>query len=209
MFRRLLPKEVCFFEYFEQHAAITIQACREFSALVKDGADINLRASRIKDIEHNADNITHRCVEELNKTFITPIDRVDIHQLIKTMDDIVDSVDACTSRMALYELTEMRVETQQMADILLQASLEIEAAVKELRNLRDVKDLETRLVSIHHLENEGDQILRAALTRLFKEEEDQPIKVIKWKEVFERLEKATDRCEEVANIIEKIVIEAS
>jgi hypothetical protein len=209
MFGSLLPKEVCFFDYFEKHAAMTINACRAFLELT-EGKKENIaeEAARIKEIEHQADNLTHRCIEELNKTFITPIDRVDIHQLIKRLDDIIDSVDAATSRIALYELVEMRPEAQQLASVLLRAMMEIELALKGLRKIKNVESIKEQLIAIHERENEGDAILRAALTRLFKEE-DRPIMVIKWKEIFERLEKATDRCEEVANIIEKIVIEAS
>jgi hypothetical protein len=209
MFRGLLPKEICFFDYFEQHAGMMIEACKEFQALAEGKVvDHATQASRIKEIEHQADNLTHRCIEELNKTFITPIDRVDIHQLIKHLDDIIDSVDACTSRIALYELTEMRSEAVQLAEVLLEAATEIEVALKGLRHLGNAALIKEKLIRIHKLENDGDAILRAALSRLFKEE-DRPILVMKWKEVFERLEKATDRCEEVANIIEKIVIEAS
>lgn len=208
MFRSLLPREVCFFDYFEQHAAMSVQACNEFLALVQGKADNVTQAARLKDIEHQADDLTHRCIEELNKTFITPIDRVDIHMLIKRLDDIMDSMDAAASRMALYELVEMRPEAQQMAEVLLKAIQEIQIALKGLRSLKNTDVIKEKLISIHQLENDGDAILRAALSRLFKEEE-RPILVMKWKEIFERLEKATDRCEDVANLIEKIVIEAS
>jgi predicted phosphate transport protein (TIGR00153 family) len=204
----MLPKEVCFFDYFEQHATLAIEACRAFHALM-NGAEGRAQATRIKDIEHQADDLTHRCIEELNKTFITPIDRVDIHQLIKRLDDIVDAVDASASRLTLYELTEMRAEAKDLADVLLKAVTEIAEALKSLRHINDVNAIKKSLILVHQYENEGDAILRTALVRLFKEEEQRPVLVIKWKEIFERLERATDRCEEVANIIEKIVIEAS
>jgi hypothetical protein len=204
----MLPRKVCFFDYFEQLAVMIIQACEAFRDLTEGKADNVEQAGRIKDIEHQADNLTHKCIEEINKTFITPIDRVDIHSLIKRLDDIVDSVDACASRIMLYEITEMRPEAMQLAEVLVKAAHEIEVALKGLRNLKNAPVIEEKLIAIHQLENDGDTILRAALMRLFKEE-DSAIQVIKWKEIFERLEKATDRCEDVANIIEKIVIEAS
>lgn len=209
MFRRLLPKEVCFFTYFEQHAALTIEACQAFLALTQSSTDSAAQASRIKDVEHQGDEVTHRCIEELNKTFITPIDRVDIHQLIKRLDDILDAVDATASRLTLYELTEIRPEAQQLAEVLVKATTRLEAALKNLRRVSETDGIKEHLIAVHQLENDGDTILRAALARLFKEEEGQPVLVIKWKEIFERLERATDRCEEVANIIEKIMIEAS
>lgn len=209
MFRRLLPREVGFFDYFEELARLSTEACQAFLELTEGMSDHPAQAARIKDIEHRADDVTHTCIGELNKTFITPIDRVDIHQLIKRIDDIVDAVDSCTSRIAVYELSEMRPEAGQLARVLLRASIDIEEALKGLRNLKRSDGITERLIAIHQHENEGDAILRAALARLFKEEHDNPILVIKWKEIFERLERATDRCEEVANIIEKIVIEAS
>ena len=208
MFRRMLPRKVCFFDYFEQLAVMIIQACEAFRDLTEGKTDNVAQAARIKDIEHQADTLTHKCIEEINKTFITPIDRVDIHTLIKRLDDIIDSVDACTSRIALYEITEMRHEALQLAEVLVKAAYELEVALKGLRNLKNAPIIKEKLIAIHQLENDGDTLLRAALMRLFKEEE-RPIQVIKWKEIFERLEKATDRCEEVANLIEKIVIEAS
>lgn len=208
MFRHLLPKEVCFFDYFEQHVALTLTACKEFLTLVGGRMDYAAQATRIKEIEHQGDDLTHRCIEALNKTFITPIDRVDIHALIKRLDDILDSVDATASRMALYELTETRAEALQLAEVLVKAVEATQVAVKGLRGLKNVDAIMAQLIAIHQLENDGDSILRVALARLLREEA-RPIEVIKWKEIFERLEKATDRCEEVANIIEKIVIEAS
>lgn len=209
MFRRLLPKEVCFFDYFEQHAELTIEACKAFALLADGKASAADQATRIKEIEHQGDDLTHRCVEELGKTFITPIDRTDIHQLITRLDDILDSVDAITSRLALYELTEMRPEARQLAEVMVNATTAIGVALKCLRDLGKAKTIKASLIAIHQHENEGDAILRVALARLFKEEDSRPTLVIKWKEIFERLERATDRCEEVANIIEKIVIEAS
>jgi hypothetical protein len=209
MFRALLPKEVGFFDFFEEHAALIIQACEAFLELTNGRvADHVSQAARIKEIENQADDVAHRCMDALNKTFITPIDRGDIHGLIKSMDDVVDSVDATASRISLYDLTEIREEAQRSAELLLKAAHDIKAVVHALRNLKHTQFIQEKLIAIHGWENEGDAILRAALTRLFREETD-AILVIKWKEIFERLEKATDRCEEIAHIVEKIVIEAS
>jgi hypothetical protein len=208
MFRRILPKEVSFFAYFEKHVALTKDACKAFLDLTEGKIDNVTQAARIKDIEHEADDLTHTCIEELNKTFITPIDRTDIHALIKRLDDIVDSVDATASRIALYELVEMRPEAKNLAEVLVKAVEELDRALRGLRKITKPADILQHLIAVHQHENEGDIILRAALTRLFKEEKDAVV-IIKWKEIFERLEKATDRCEEAANIIEKIVIEAS
>jgi hypothetical protein len=208
MFRRFLPQEGNFFEHFEQHAALVVQACREFRAIVGGSVNIAQETDRIKQLEQQADVVTHRCVDELNRTFITPIDRVDIHQLIKRLDDIIDALDATTTRIVLYKLTEMRPETVEFADVLLSAVQEIEGALKLMRDMKNAEGIKERMIRVHHLESDADDILRNALSKLF-DEDDKPLFVIKWKEIFERLEKATDRCEEVANIIETIVIEAT
>ena len=209
MFERLLPKETSFFDFFEQHAKLGIEACRELNAIAANPSELVDRVSRIKDIEHQADNVTHQCIDALHRTFITPIDRADIHRLMKRLDDIVDSVDSASSRMMLYEMTDMKLEIKQFTEVLIIATTEIDGAIRNLRHMSKAGEaIEKCCRAVYDAENEADQILRSALVRLFKEEHD-PIQVIKWKEVFERLEKATDRCEEVANIVQGIVIEAS
>jgi hypothetical protein len=206
MFGRFLPKETSFFDFFEQHAALTIEGTKEFLSLVTTGANIGAKCRRISDIEHETDTITHRCVEALHKTFITPIERDDIYRLITKMDDIMDFVEAASERIALYEMTEMTSEIRDLADCLHRATVDVEQALRGLRNLKDTSLILKKCVDINRLENEGDAILRRALARLFKEEKD-PIVIIKWKEIYENVEAATDRCEDVANIIEGVVLE--
>ncbi len=206
MFGRFLPKETSFFDFFEQHAALTVEGTKEFLSLVSSGANIETKARRICDIEHETDVITHRCVEALHKTFITPIDRDDIHRLITRMDDIMDFVEAAAERLALYELTVMTPEVRDLADVLHRAAVQVEVACKGLRDLKNPQSILKTCIDINRLENEGDQTLRRAVARLFREETN-PIMIIKWKEVYENLESATDRCEDVANIIEGVVLE--
>lgn len=208
MFRGILPKETSFFDCFEQISVLAIECCHELLALTAGSGDIAAHVNRIKEIEKDADKITHKCTDALHSTFITPMDRSHIHSLIKRLDDIIDSVDSTTARMLLYELTEMRPEARQLAEVLVKATTEIAEAVKLLRNLKHPEGINEHLLRVYKLENEGDAILRSALSRIFKEETD-AVKVIKWKEIFERLERATDRCEAVASIIHGIVIEAS
>jgi predicted phosphate transport protein (TIGR00153 family) len=208
MFKRLLPRETSFFDYFEQLNAITTEACKEFLTIVIDGTGLEVRVQRIKDLEHQADNVTHRCIESLHKTFITPIDRHDIHNLIKRMDDVVDNIDSAANRLILYEVRTMRAEAKQLAEILVKASTELAVAVKGLRDMGNAKAIVDSCIIVHQLENEGDAAKSMALMRLFKEEES-VVRIIQWKEIFEILERATDRCEDVANIIEGIVIEAT
>ena len=208
MFGRFLPKETSFFDFFEQHAALTIEGAKEFLSLVTTGANIPAKCRRISDIEHENDTITHRCVEALHKTFITPIDRDSIHRLITRMDDVMDYVEAASERIALYELTVMTSDVRDLADCLHRAAQQVELATKGLRNLKDPQSILKQCIDINRLENESDQILRRAVARLFKEEKD-PIVVIKWKEIYENLESAADRCEDVANIIEGVILEHS
>jgi predicted phosphate transport protein (TIGR00153 family) len=209
MFERFLPKEAGFFDFFEQHSRLSIAVCRQLDAIALNPSELAVRYSRIKEIEHEADDITHKCIDALHRTFITPIDRGDIYQLIRRLDDIVDSIDATASRMTLYEMTEMRPELKQFTEILIKATTELERSVVGLRHLnRDGPAIQKSCIAISDAENEADRILRSALARLFKEEPD-PVLIIQWKEIFERLEKAVDRCEDVANIVEGVVIEAS
>jgi uncharacterized protein len=208
MFGRFLPKETSFFDFFEEHAELTVEGVKEFLSMVTTGANVETKARRIHDIEHETDVITHRCVETLHKTFITPIDRDNIHRLITRMDDIMDYVEAAAERLALYELQVMTPEVRDLADTLLRAVQQVELALKGLRNLKNPQIVLKQCIDINRLENESDQVLRRAVARLFKEEKD-PILIIKWKEVYENLENAADRCEDVANIIEGVILEHS
>jgi predicted phosphate transport protein (TIGR00153 family) len=206
MFGRFLPRETSFFDFFEQHATLTIEGTKEFLSLVTTGANIAAKCRRISDIEHETDMITHRCVESLHKTFITPIDRDSIHQLITRMDDIMDFVEAASERIELYELTVMTADVRDLADVLHRSALQVEGAIRGLRALKDPQATIKLCIDINRLENEADAILRRSVARLFKEEKD-PIMVIKWKEIYENLESATDRCEDVANTIEGVILE--
>ncbi len=206
MFGRFLPRETSFFDFFEQHAALTIEGTKEFLSMVTTGANIAAKCRRIADIEHETDVITHRCVEALHKTFITPIDRDSIHRLITKMDDVMDFVEAAAERLELYELVVMTNDVRDLADVLHRSAAQVESCVRGLRSLKDPQATLKLCIDINRLENEADAILRRSVARLFKEEKD-PIVVIKWKEVYENLESATDRCEDVANIIEGVILE--
>jgi len=209
MFKRLLPREESFFDFFERHSRLSVEACRELNEVASNPTELSDRTDRIKDIEHEADDITHKCIDALHRTFITPIDRADIHRLIRRLDDIIDSVDSTAARMKLYELKDLRLEFGQFTRELVEATTELDSAINNLRNRKKRNEtIEKCCAAVYETEKAGDQVLRSALAHLFREEKD-PILLIKWKDIFERLENATDRCEEVANIIQGIVIEAS
>ncbi|MCC6849072.1 MAG: DUF47 domain-containing protein [Deltaproteobacteria bacterium] len=206
MLRRLLPREEDFFSLFERHSALTVEGAKQFVKLVSGGQNVRALAARIKEIEHETDVITHACVERLHTTFITPIDRDDIHRLITRMDDVMDFVESASERIALYELRDMTPEVRELADVLVRAAEALVTAIGGLRDFKKTQVILDACIEVNRLENEGDEILRNAVATLFRETTD-PLLVMKWKEVYEALENATDRCEDVANIIEGVVLE--
>jgi uncharacterized protein len=205
---RLLPHDASFFGFFEQQGKKTVEGCRAFLAMVEEANNLQSHAQRVKQIEHECDDITHAVVEQLHKTFITPIDRNDIYRLITKMDDIMDFVEAAADRLALYEIPTMTQEVGELTRCLVSSAEHVLGAVTSIRNLKRPNGILEHCIEINRLENVADNLLRSALARLFREEKD-PIAVIKWKEIYETLESATDRCEDVANIIEGLVLENS
>jgi predicted phosphate transport protein (TIGR00153 family) len=205
---RLLPHDASFFAHFEQQGKKTVEGCRAFLDMVDNPTDLESRAERVKQIEHECDEITHAVVEGLHKTFITPFDRNDIYRLITKMDDIMDLVEAAADRLALYDVPEMTKEVGDLARCLVSSAEHVLGAVANIRDLAKPNGILQHCIEINRLENVADTILRSALARLFREEKN-PIAIIKWKEIYETLESATDRCEDVANIIEGVVLENS
>jgi uncharacterized protein len=206
MLRRLLPREEDFFGLFERHAALTVEGAREMKRLVQGGQNVRVLAARIKELEHETDVITHSCVEKLHKTFITPFDRDDIHHLITRMDDVMDYIESAAGALMLYELVEMTNPARELADVLVRSTESVAIAVAGLRTIKQPQVIIDACIEVNRLENEGDEILRTALADLFRGATD-PLLVLKWKEIYEALESATDRCEDVANIIEGVVLE--
>ena len=205
---RLLPREESFFDDFEKHAAKTVEGCRVFLEMAENATDCAAVSPRMKAIESECDHITHGVVARLHKTFITPIDRNDIFRLISKMDDVMDFVEAAAQRMVVYDIHQPTPELAGLARTLMHGAERVLEALSGLRNLKNPDLILEKCVEINRLENEADVQLRAAIAKLFKEAKD-PIFVIKWKEIYELLETATDRCEDVANIIEGVVLENS
>ncbi len=208
MFGFLRPKENRFYELFEGSASCIVRAAEEFEDLLSDLSHAESRAKTIKDIEHKADTITHETIELLHRVFITPIDRDDIHQLISKLDDIVDFIDAAAQRVSLYGITYVPMEAKNLAEICVRSAERVHNAVKGLQNLKDPTQIMAECVEINRLENEADLMLRQGIAKLFREETDTR-SLIKLKEIIELLETVTDRCENVANIIEGVVLEYS
>jgi len=206
MFSFLLPKENSFFDKFEAHAATCVEAARVFVELCEHYGDMPAKVKRIRDAEHRAGEITHDTMEMLHKTFITPLDRDQIHQLISTLDDVVDLLQGAATRMELYEIKEPTDSLHEMAKVLLAATLELQKAVGGLRDLKNATGILKACVEINKLENDGDALRNAAVAKLFKKEKD-AVMLLKWKEIYEDVETSLDKCEDVANIIEGLVLE--
>jgi predicted phosphate transport protein (TIGR00153 family) len=206
MFKFLVPKEDAFFAQFDALATCQVEATQTFIDMLSHYGDAPAKERRIKDIEHRADEISHHAIEMLHKTFITPFDRDQILKLVSRMDDVIDLVDSVTRRMSLYGVTEATGELREMGIVLQKACLQIQLAVKSLRNLKNVTDIQKACVEINKLENDGDLLRDAVVAKLFREGRN-AIDVFKWKEIYEDVETAIDRCEDVANIIEGVVLE--
>ncbi len=208
MFSKFLPRKTNFFDYFEAHGALIVQGAEELVLLVSTGRfEVFDHAHRIRNIEHEADKVTHHCIEALHKTFITPFERNDIHQLISRMDDIMDFIHDTAERIVIYKLQVMKSGVQELADVLLRATKEIKHAVHELRAFKS-DAIRQRCITIKRLEDESDVIHRRVIGELFEDEQN-VCGIIKWKEIYENLENATDRCEDVANIMENVILEYS
>ena len=201
----LIPKEEKFFELFEAQAAHNVEAARVFKDLAQKYVLESPAFDRLRDIEHEADITTHEIIDKLNRTFVTPFDREDIHALASEFDDVVDLIQSIASRMQLYRVATVTDDLGQLADILWQATENVRKAVVELRNPERTRRLLDHCIEVNRLENAGDHVLGVALGKLFDGSPD-PLTVIKWKEIYEVTETAIDKCEDVANIIEGIIV---
>lgn len=202
----LIPKEYGFFDDFDRHAAVCVEGAQIFIEMLEHFGDAPAKAQRLKDAEHRADSITHHTVEMLHKTFITPIDRDQIHQLISLMDDVMDLIDGAARRMMLYDVKASTPELIELAKVLYHSTLELQKAVRDLRSMKNAKAILAACIEINKLENDGDALRDSAVAKLFKEEKN-AVAVLIWKEIYEDVENAIDRCEDVANVIEGVVLE--
>ncbi len=200
---RIIPKEEKFSDYFEQAAQNILRAAETLKSMMDLYLHPEESASKLKDLEHEGDKITHEIVKKLNQTFITPIDREDIYSLTSALDDVLDLIEAAADRMVLYKIASPTPEARDLSDIIHKSSQEIEKAIVLLRGLDEV--YYKHCVEINRLENDADRITRDAIARLFQGYYS-PYEVIKWKEIYETLEAATDKCEDVANIIESVIL---
>ena len=201
---KFIKRDTDFFEIFDAMGKNLISASGKLVTFFEDFSDMESKTKQIKDIEHDNDMLTHEVIRKLNQTFLTPIDREDIHSLASRMDDILDLMWGAVQRAQLFKLKE---PTKEAADLARTLAGMIDLVYKTLSHLRQKKYayIQDLCVEIHGLENQADEIFRATLGKMFDEMKD-PILIIKWKEIYENLENATDCCEDVANILESFVL---
>lgn len=208
MTMKFLPSQVDFQKFFERSADNVLAGAQAFNAMVDDYTDLEAKVARIKELETTGDGITHETLDALNRTFITPIDREDIHALSSKLDDILDLIDAAAHRLLGYRIAETTPDLVQHARMLIKPIETIKAALLLLDNMKHQERILGLCREIRRLEHEADVIHHGAITRLFDHEKD-PIRIMKLKEIYENLEEATDRCEDVADVIESVILKNS
>jgi predicted phosphate transport protein (TIGR00153 family) len=202
---RMMPREQGFFVKFTELATNIDAGAKALVEMLENYRDPAIQAENIKTIEHRGDTITHGIMTQLNQTFITPFDREDIHALCSKIDDVLDLTDAVAGRLVIYRVDRIRPGVVDLARILALATTEVVAAVRALEKPNDILK---HCIEINRLENDGDRLCRTLIAKLFEEEKD-PVEIIKWKEIIEVLENAIDKCEDVANVIESVVLKSS
>ena len=200
-----VPKEMKFFDLHEASAKNTVKAAQALKEMLESWQFIDSRAAEITELEHEGDTITHQIISLLHRTFVTPFDREDIALLAHTMDDVIDFIHAAADAMFIYKIKEPTQRAKELADIILQGANEMEMAVSGLRKRSQLQMVQERCVEINRLENMADRVYRAGMAELF-ENTDDIAEIIKWREIYGHMESATDRCEDVANVLEGVAL---
>jgi uncharacterized protein len=206
---RLMPREGRFFSLFDGHAKLIVDGALALADVLRNyenGTDRDIGIKLIEDAEHAADRITHETVQLLHTTFVTPFDRDDIHRLISRMDDVLDLIQDTGESLVLYDIQKVTPEATQLAELVLRCSERVQSAVGLMASMADAPAILKICQEIDRLESDADKVMRGAISRLFREESDVR-QVIKLKAVYEALESATDKCQDVANVIESVVLE--
>jgi len=200
-----IPREQKFFDLFEQSARNMVKTAQELKGMVHACEDIKERVATISELEHEGDTITHQIIAQLHSTFVTPFDREDIALLAQSLDDVTDFIHAAADAMFIYKIECPTTRAIELADIIVQAATEIEKVMPQLRRPRELKQVLPQCVEINRLENAADRVFRSARGELFDESTD-VAHIIKWREIYEYMESATDRCEDVANVLEGVAL---
>ena len=199
---RLIPREERFYEDFKLMADQIRGGARLLEQMLESDPPRSDKEHEIKEVEHQCDFLTHEIIQRLNKTFVTPIDREDIHAMARALDDVMDAIDSAAALVPLYRIQKIRFGARELTSVIIQQTGELRTAIEALEARKGVLE---RAIEINRLENEADRIHKQAVGQLFDEEKD-PLVVMKWKEILDLLEIATDRCEDVANLLENIVV---
>ncbi len=202
---RIIPREAKFFEMFAEMSSNLTAGARLLLELLQDYDNVPMRVQKIKDIEHQGDDLTHSIITKLNQTFITPFDREDIHKLASSLDDVLDYINSAAERLLMYKITNPPPAAGELAGIVVRQCETLAKAVALLEKNQGVLEL---CVEVNRLENEADSVARDAIAKLFEREKD-PISLIKYKELFEVLEMATDKAEDAANVLESVVLKSA
>jgi len=200
--QRFMPQDGDFYVLFQKQAENAVLGAQAFVHMLEHYHAVPEQVQSIKAIEHAGDEITHQIFRKLNQTFVTPFDREDIHELASTMDDVIDLIDAAASRFVLYRVVQPRPGTVDLCKVLAAAAVETKEAVHSIQSPERALQ---HVIEINRLENESDRICRTLIAELF-EEEKKPVEIIKWKEIFEVIETAVDKCEDVSNVIESVIL---
>jgi len=203
----LIPQDRAFFDLFEQQASIVAEAASKLVDLTEDFANVREKRQSIEALEHKGDQVTHNIYEQLNRTFITPLEPEEISRLASTLDEVLDDIDGSAEKMLYYGISETDSHMIELAKLISLQALEIESAVKGIRKLKDPRLVEERCIEVNRLENLADDVLAHAVTDLFRTEN--AVAIIKLKDIYEELEQATDNCEDVANVLSDIAIRHS
>jgi len=201
----LLPKEGRFFVLFDESAKNAADVAQHLKDMLYNWNNVKKDVEAIIELEHKGDGITHEIIALVHRTFVTPFDREDIALLAHSLDDIVDFIESAADAMGLYEIKEPTPRAKELSDIILKTTIEVREAISELRRKVDLKQILRRSVEINRLENMADQVYREALAELFHDSKDITY-IIKWREIYEYMETATDRCEDVANVLEGVAL---
>ena len=203
----LLPKDAIFFDLFERQAGLLKEAASQLVALTEDFTNVKEKRQKIEKLEHKGDQVTHDIYEQLNRTFIAPLESDEISRLASTLDEVLDYIDGSAEKMFYYTIESTDSHMIELAKLIHMSTSEIESAVKSIRSLKDPRYIEERCIEVNRLENLADDVLAHAITDLFKTTD--AIRIIKLKDIYEHLEIATDNCEDVANTLSDIAIRHS
>jgi predicted phosphate transport protein (TIGR00153 family) len=201
-----VPREEKFFDLFIESARNGVKTAQGLKDMLYNWENIGVKVAEITELEHEGDSITHQIVALLHRTFVTPFDREDIATLSHTMDDITDFIHASADAIFIYKIEKPTQRAKELADIIVDAAQEVEKAVTLLKNRSDLKKVMEHCVELNRLENRADKVYRAALGELFNDSKEDTASIIKWREIYEHMESATDRCEDVANVLEGVAL---